>query len=160
MLQTLSAIARCSLCLHFSGSDGCSYWRCIDCKTCNGRLKSDVDGSNREERGTHNHAPNPDKGTVRDVCSNIRIRAAAETGSIPAIYRQETGVLASQPAAAAIMPAYHNISTTDYRERHAMLPPLPGTRRDIAIPQSMATTSSGQQHAGCAHAGCAHRLMV
>jgi hypothetical protein len=130
--------------LALSGADGCSYWRCIEAKTCNGRLKSDIDGSNPEERGSHNHPPNPDKALVRDVCSNIRIRSAMEKISVPSIYRQETRCLATEPAAAAIMPAYHSVSTTAYRDRHSMMPPLPKTRLDIAIPQTMAITSSGQ----------------
>lgn len=133
----------------FSGVDGCSYWRCIETKLCNGRLKTDSDDENPEERGSHNHPPNPDKVTVRNVRSNIRLRAAVETVSIPTIYRQETRVLATAPAAAAIMPAYHSVSTTAYRERGAMLPTLPRTRRDITIPPSIGTTSGGRFLLNC-----------
>jgi hypothetical protein len=125
------------------------YWRCIDNKSCNGRLKTEADGSRPEERGFHTHLPDPDKATVRDVCFAIRTRAATDVVSIPSIYREETRALANAPAAAVLMPPYHSVSTTAYRDRRALYPPLPRERRDLTFPPNFQVTSGGQQFLLC-----------
>jgi hypothetical protein len=79
------------------------------------------------------------------VKTTLRRRAAAETTALPTIYRQETAALATNSTAAALMPAYSSVATTMLRERNATLPPLPPSRRDIAIPHQLQVTQAGEQ---------------
>jgi hypothetical protein len=127
------------------GADDTLYWRCIDNRTCRGRIATDLDYSNPVVRQVHSHFGNPEKITVREVRTKLWERASQETTASPTIYRQETAILANMPAAAAMMPAYANVSTTMQRKKWSMFPPLPRSRNTIVVPPSLQISTTGQQ---------------
>lgn len=120
-------------------------WRCLDSRTCNGRLITEDDYTDPMVTRPHNHQPNPDKVLVRKVRTAVRRRAAEETTPLPAIYQQETAQLANNSAAAAMMPSYNDVATSMHRDRLSQYPPLPRTGQRIVLPQAFQTTTTGQQ---------------
>ncbi len=128
------------------GADGNTlYWRCIDKKSCKGRIATDARYRHPTIRKVHSYLPVVSKVKVREVRKKLRDRAATETLSLNAIYREEILPLANFPAAAAMMPPYASVSTSMKRDRRAALPDLPDTRADIDVPNALCVTTTGQQ---------------
>lgn len=128
-----------------TGVDGTLYWRCIDKKSCKGRIATDPRYRHPTVRNDHDHPPVPTKSKIREVRTNLRNRAAASTLPLPTLYREEILPLANFPAAAAMMPPYASVATSMKRDRRATLPELPNTRDEIEVPNSLCTTTTGQQ---------------
>lgn len=128
-------------------ADDSRTWRCIQSKACNGRLQTSDDLSNPVLRTPHNSAirHSDEEALLREVRTKLRTRAAGEDTPIPAIYRQETRVLAPNATAAAVMPSFVRAKTSMYRDRIAQLPVLPQNRQSIQVPPLLQTTTSGQQ---------------
>lgn len=121
------------------------YWRCIDKKSCKGRIATDARRRHPTVRNTHDHPPVAPKVKVREVRTELRNRAATETLPLHAIYRSEIQSLANFPAAAAMMPSFASVSSSMKRDRHAALPELPETRADIDVPHNLRLTITGHQ---------------
>ncbi len=79
----------------------------------------------------------------------MRTRVGKEVLAIPTIYRQEIVQLANQPATAAMMPVFRNVSSTLYRERQANYPKLPQTRVALNIPPRYQLSTGGAQFYLC-----------
>jgi hypothetical protein len=126
-----------------SGVNGL-YWRCLK-NNCRGRVMTDINRDNLEVRTDHDHNPDFDGATVREVRERLRKRAFEENIPIPQIYQQEVGPLANRPMIAARMPGYPSVNVTMYRERHASLPPLPQSAAAIVIPQEYTLSTTGQR---------------
>jgi hypothetical protein len=128
----------------YTAANGSISWRCIDKPNCSGRLKTDARKRHPELTTEHDHLPNPERAEVRRVVKNMRTRSEQETVAIPTIYRQEAR-LANQPATAAMMPVFRNLSSTLYRKRQSHYPQLPQNRAALVIPQAFQQTTVGTQ---------------
>jgi phosphatidylserine/phosphatidylglycerophosphate/cardiolipin synthase-like enzyme len=91
-------------------SDGGKFWRCLRYQ-CLGRIKTDINNVFIEFRnGNHTHPANEEASHVKTVVTSMKTRAETEPTSLVEIYRSETVQLAAQPAAAASMPTYQEVS--------------------------------------------------
>ncbi|KAL3694879.1 hypothetical protein R1sor_008530 [Riccia sorocarpa] len=112
-------------------------WRCLR-DDCYGRLRTDVNYNHPTVFGNpHAHPSNAEVGIIRNTLSRMRERAAMENTSIPQIYLEEINRLSGSASASGI-------DTSLYRARRRRLPPLPRTRPEIVIPQSLQSTPSGE----------------
>ena len=130
------------------GADGSLQWRCVHSDYCSGRLRTEEDYSDPVETGKGHSLkclPDVNVTAVRQVRTSLRERAASEITPLPTIYREETAVLANQPAAAAIMPVFASVSSSMYRDRQAVYPPLPDDTASIILPREFRRTLSGHK---------------
>lgn len=118
-------------------SDGdIQFWRCMRAG-CSARLwtDADVNKSNPRVKGQHNHEPSPDLRAMKNAVHVMKERAASETTPIPQIYREESRQLLNNPAAAALLMPYHELSGNLYFKRHQLYPPLPHSAAQVVLPQ-------------------------
>ncbi|KAL3688401.1 hypothetical protein R1sor_014710 [Riccia sorocarpa] len=125
-------------------ASGDLFWRCLK-EGCRGRLQTDVEMSQPVVRGAdHSHPSSVEDDMIRVAYTRMRERAAYETTPIPLIYQDEANRLASSEAASAMLPVLQSLDTALYRARRQCLPPLPDSRADIVVPESLRFTEAGE----------------
>ena len=72
-----------------TNNKGERFWRCID-KKCSGRIKTSDQLEQATERTEHNHLPDRDNGSIRQMMTAVRERSLTETTSIKSVKTQST----------------------------------------------------------------------
>ena len=91
------------------------YWICIS-DSCKVYVHTDLnDGYLFGGKGEHNHGPNPDMITAKQVRNNIKERALGEGLPIAMICEQELAKVSSNPTALAILPTTQEMCTFSER---------------------------------------------
>ncbi|CAF1250261.1 unnamed protein product [Rotaria sordida] len=95
-------------------------------------------------KSEHNHEPNPEMITVRQVRHNIKERALKEVIPIPMIYEQELSKASTNPTTLAILPTSEEIYPSVLKVRQKVIPLLPQSCF-FDIPDEYKTTIDGQR---------------
>ncbi|KAL3697452.1 hypothetical protein R1sor_011528 [Riccia sorocarpa] len=74
----------------------------------------------------------------------MRVTVATENLPVPQIYQEEANRLSSSATASAMLPVLQSVDTSLYRARRTRFPPLPKSRAEIVIPESLHLTDSGE----------------
>ena len=85
------------------------YWTCVS-NSCKNYVHTDLNNTYLcGGKGEHNHEPNPDLITAKQVRHNIKERALKMVIPIAMIYEQELAKVSTNPTALAILPTSEQI---------------------------------------------------
>ncbi len=100
-------------------------------------------GNNPTATGDHIHEPTPEAGHIRKTVTEMKRRAEDETTPVTQIYKTEAAKLAGGPSA-PVLPAFLSVGSSLYRKRHRKYPSLPQSLDEVAFPDDMLETSTGE----------------
>ena len=118
-------------------------WYC--CYTiCNATLITNPTLENPIEKGEHTHLADKDKIESSFMVDSMRALAFTETTPLPQIYREESAKLSARTEGHVPALPFVSIHTSLYNRLHLMYPKLSTSVHEIVVPQTLATTASGE----------------
>ena len=115
------------------GRDERIFLRCGKSRNCSGclcTLKDEIISTN----DNHNHPPDEASNEVDKIVDSIKGKVRTTAQPIPAVYTEEIQAIAThadRDTIAAKLPTFSSLKTSLYRQRRALIPPLPKTRDDV-----------------------------
>ena len=112
-------------------------------KHCNGTLITNANLEVPIER-EHTHLADNAKMETSIMLDNMRTRAITETTALPQIYREESVKLAARTEGVVPALPFVSIQSSLYHRSHEVYPKIPNSFKNVAIPQQLLTTPSGE----------------